>query len=121
MKRKIKVVPLTEREMQRFYKIPLTAFGYAGKRGVLTVAAGGIIRGEDGRHWGFIDFLPSGKTALMGKYIRRFLRDAKKDGVAEIFVTRDASFPSSERLLAWAGFTKTEETYESREVWVWRA
>lgn len=121
MPRKIEVVPLTEAEMARFYKMPLTALGYAGKRGMLTVAAGGIILGKDGRHWGFIDFLPSGRTPLIGKYVRSFLRKVKEDGVTEIFVTRDATFATSERLLAWAGFTKTDETYENREVWVWRA
>jgi hypothetical protein len=119
--RKLKIVPLTEREMARFYKISIPAVGYAAKRGLLTVAAGGIILGNDGRHWGFIDFLPSARTPLIYKYILTFLRERKEDGVREIYVTRDSSFTTSEALLMRAGFTKTDETFEDREVWLWRA
>jgi hypothetical protein len=121
VKRKIEVVPLDEREMERFYKMSIPAVGYAGRVGIKTVAAGGIVRGEDGRHWGFIDFLPSGRTPLIYRYVLRFLSDMREDGVREIYVTRDSTFSTSEAFLTRAGFNKTEEIYEDKEVWVWRA
>jgi hypothetical protein len=121
--RKVKPIPLTEREMTRIYKVPIsgTFRGLAGRRGMITVAAGGILVGDDGRVWGFIDLHPCARTPLLFRYVMRFLEECKEDGVKEIYVTRDASFETSEEFLTRIGFSKTTETFEDKEVWIWRA
>jgi hypothetical protein len=55
------------------------------------------------------------------RILLRFLRDRAADGIKEIRVTRDASLSTSEPLLMRMGFIKTDETYEDKEVWIWRA
>ena len=122
---KLEVVPLSEGELARFYKVDTRSIspilGLAGKRGALTIGAGGIVHGNDGRVWGFLDILPGKAPKIAFRHMRRFLVDRRAEGVREIHVTRDDSFSTSEALLKRLGFTKTDETYESKEVWVWRA
>jgi hypothetical protein len=121
--RKVKPVPLTEREMTRLYKVPVSGpvIGIAGRRGMITVAAGGLLIGDDSRVWGFIDLHPCARTPLLYRYVKRFLQERKEDGVKEIYVTRDASIETSEEFLKRIGFSKTNETLEGNEVWIWRA
>lgn len=122
---RLDVVPLTQREMARFYKVNpdaiSPALGLAGKRGALTIGAGGIVHGNDGRVWGFLDILPGKQTPMAFRHMLRFLRERKAEGVREIYVTRDSSYSTSEALLQRLGFEKTDETYEDKEVWKWQA
>lgn len=76
--------------------------------------------GTDGRHWGFLDFRPGYQTRLMLKHIRKFLEQLKAEGAPAVYVTREDSFPTSQRLLERCGFTKTDETLDGREVWKWQ-
>jgi hypothetical protein len=88
---------------------------------MVTVAAGGILIGDDNRVWGFIDLRPCARTPLLYRYVKRFLEERKEDGVKEIYVTRDASIETSEEFLKRIGFHKTNEILEGNEVWIWRA
>ena len=121
--RKIEVVPLEPKQIARFYKngFEIDAIGFAGKRGALTFVVGGITLGNDGRVWGFLDCLPSKETPLIYRYLVRFLKERRADGVTEVYVVRDSSLHTSQALLLRAGFTKTDEKYQDEEVWVWRA
>lgn len=122
---RLDVVSLDEREFARFYKVDpstiLPVLGVAAKRGSLTIGAGGVVHGNDGRVWGFLDILPGRAPKTTLRILLRFLRDRAADGIKEIRVTRDASLSTSGPLLMRLGFTKTDETYEDKEVWIWRA
>lgn len=50
---------------------------------------------------------------------KKMLRRAVQLGAAEVFVTRDASFPTSERLLKILGF-EPSGIEDGKEVWCWR-
>lgn len=121
--RKIEVVPLDPKQVARFYKngVEIDTIGLAGKSGYLTFVVGGITLGNDGRMWGFLDCLPTRRTPLIYRYMKRFLEERRADGVKEIYVVRDSSLSTSQALLTRAGFIKTDEKYQDEEVWVWRA
>lgn len=123
MIRKVKPVRLTDREMSRFYGYPFSGpvLGVAARRGLLTVALGGIFVADDGKVWGFIDIHPTARFRGLFRHTKRFLDGCREDGVKEINVTRDEAFSTSENFLSRLGFVRTEETFEGKEVWKWRA
>ena len=118
----LKIVPLDGREAARFFyrSIGSAVRGIAARRGQRTVVVGGVIRGDDGRHWAFMDFRPGYATPLMMRHIRRFLVELKKEGAPPIYAARDECLSSSRQLLERCGFTRTEETIDGREVWIWQ-
>lgn len=117
----IAVKPIDDREIYRFYGRPVVKpfAGYAARQGLRTVAIGGLIEIE-GRVWGFIDFRPGHRLRAIYRYMLRVLDEAKASGIPEIFVARDASLATSERLLTRAGFERTGEEIEGHEIWAWR-
>lgn len=118
----IEARPLDDREMLRFYKVPVVSpfKGYAGRDGLRTVIVGGLTLGGDGRVWGFIDFKPGYRLKVIFKYMMRLLEEARQDGIPEIYVSRDPSYETSERLLKRAGFSLADEKIKGHEIWVWR-
>ena len=118
----IEVKDLDAREMHRFYGRHLfePLKGYAARRGIRTVALGGLATGDDGRVWGFIDFRPGYRLKAIYKYMRKILDWAAEQELPEIWVARDKSFETSERLLTRAGFSLADEQIENFEIWVWR-
>jgi len=120
---KAEIVPLTEKELERFYKIPIDfpVVGEAMRKGRLTVGVSGITIGKDGRFWAFLDILDGHQSPAIFRRVIRFLKARKADGMSEVYVTREPAFKTSEAFLTRIGFTKTDETLEDKEVWVWRA
>lgn len=118
----IEVRDLDDQEMFRFYGTQLfrPIKGYAARRGLRTVAVGGLMQGSDGKIWGFIDFKPGYRLKALYKYTRKTLEWAADRGIAEIRVSRDTSFNTSERLLTRAGFELLGQHAEGLEIWVWR-
>lgn len=120
----IEVKPLDQEEVYRFYKgtfrFTVPVLGYAARKGLLTVGIGGIWQEIDGRVWGFIAFKPGYRRRILYRYMLRLLAEAEETGVPEIYVVRDHTFDTSERLLLRGGFTKTEEKISDYEVWVWK-
>lgn len=118
----LSVVPLDGREAARFFRqnVGNAIRGVAARSGKRTVIVGGILLGDDGRHWGFMDFRPGYATPLMLKHIKRFLKELRAEGAPAVYVAREESFPGSQQLLERCGFSRTEETIDGREVWIWR-
>lgn len=120
----IEVKPIDAGEVHRFYKgqfkFNVPVFGYAARKGLMTIGLGGIWQELDGRVWGFIAFKPGYRYRLLYRYMRLLLKEAEQSGIPEIYVVRDHSFETSERLLRRGGFTKTDEQIEGFEVWVWQ-
>lgn len=118
----IEVKDLDAQEMHRFYGRHLfqPLKGYAARRGVRTVALGGLTVGEDGRVWGFIDFRPGYRLKAIYRYMRKILDWAVENDLPEIWVSRDTSIDTSERLLKRAGFELAEWQIDGFEIWVWR-
>lgn len=118
----IAVKPIDEREIYRFYGRPVVQpfAGYAARKGLRTVAIGGLIKDGEGRVWGFIDFKPGHRLKAIYRYMLRVLDEAKAAGIPEIRVSRDTSLATSERLLTRAGFELTGEKIEGHEIWAWR-
>lgn len=59
--------------------------------------------------------------------IRQTLRECKallskavQLGATEVFTPRDPEYPSSERLCRLAGFEKTDEMIDGKEIWRWQ-
>jgi hypothetical protein len=121
LKQTIEVKPLTDAEMFRFYKRPVlpTAFGYAARKGDLTVAIGGITIDDENRVWAFLDFKPGHRGGYMFKWFLKLLERAREDGIQTIWTSRDRAIPSSERFIRRAGFKLSEEQMEGHEIWVW--
>lgn len=119
---RLNIVPLDGREAARFFRssIGTAVRGVAARDGRRTVIVGGILLGDDGRHWGFMDFRPGYATPLMLKHIKRFLAELRAEGAPAIYVAREETFPGSRQLLTRCGFSKTDEILEDREVWAWR-
>lgn len=118
----IEVKPLDERELHRFYGrfVVQPIRGYAARSGFRTVALGGLTVDASGRVWGFIDFKPGYRLKAIYKYMLRLLDEARADGIPEIWVSRNTELDTSERLLTRGGFTKSDETIDDHELWVWR-
>lgn len=118
----IAVRDLDDREMFRFYgRETVVPFkGFAARNGSRTVAIGGLTVGTDGRVWGFIDFKPGYRLRVIYRYMRKLLDWAAKQGIGEIWVSRDTTLYTSERMLAHAGFARSDEKIEGHEIWVWR-
>lgn len=118
----LSIVPLDGREASRFFRHHLGSAirGVAARDGLRTVIVGGILLGDDGRHWGFMDFRAGYATPLMLKHIKRFLAELKSEGAPAVYVAREARFEGSQRLLECCGFTRTDETIDGREVWTWQ-
>ena len=117
----IEVKDLDESEMARFYGRPMfnPIKGYAARRGIRTVAIGGLVTGIDGKVWGFMDFRPGYRLKALYRYTRKLLAWAEREGIPEIWVSRDTGLKTSERLLRRAGF-EDAGIVEDHEVWVWR-
>lgn len=118
----IAVKDLDEREMFRFYggKLFLPMKGYAARKGLRTVALGGLMMGTDGNVWGFMDQHPGYRLKALYRYTLKLLDWAAEKGIPEIRVSRDKGFETSERLLTRAGFERSGEVIEGHEIWVWR-
>ncbi len=118
----IEVRDLDAREIHRFYGAAVVEpiKGYVARRGLRTVALGGLAIGVDGRVWGFIDFRPGYRLRALYRYTLKLLDWAADAGIPEIFVARDDQFSTSERLLTRTGFMRTGETMDGHEIWAWR-
>lgn len=118
----IEARPLDEQEMHRFYGryVLQPIKGYAGRDGFRTVIVGGLFIGLDNKVWGFIDARPAYRRGIIYRYMKRILEEAAADGIPAIYVARDASLETSERLLSRSGFTKTDDIIDGHEIWAWR-
>lgn len=118
----IKVRDLDAGEIYRFYGRDVVSplKGYAARKGMLTVALGGLMLGADGKVWGFIDFRPGHRLRAIYRYMMRLLAWAKESGIREVYVIRDHFIDTSEKLLRRGGFEPTGEKISGYEVWVWR-
>jgi len=118
----IAVRDLDDAEVYRFYGRPVVSplKGYSARKGNRTVALGGVTTGTDGKIWGFIDFRPGFRLRAIYRYMLRLLDWAAREGIPEIFVTRDAGLDTSERMLSRAGFRYTGEQIDGHEIWVWK-
>jgi hypothetical protein len=70
--------------------------------------------------WGFIDFRPGYRLKAIYKYMRKILDWAVANDLPEIWVSRDTSLDTSERLLTRAGFELADWQMDGFEIWVWR-
>ena len=118
----IAVKELDAAEMHRFYGRHLfePLKGYAARRGLRTVALGGLMLGTDGNVWGFMDQRPGYRLRALYRYTLKLLDWAAEKNIPEIRVSRDTGFDTSERLLTRAGFELSGEKIEGHEIWVWR-
>lgn len=117
----MRVQELTADEFVRFYgcRLEQEFWGYAARDGAKTIALGGLLKGDDGRWWAFLDQMPTRRGGYLYKYARSAMRRAAEDGLSEVFVLRDHRFSSSEGLLRRLGFEPTGETLNDFEVWKW--
>jgi len=117
----IEVRKLDGREMSRFYGRPMfdPICGYAARRGSRTIAVGGLVTGSDGKVWGFMDFKPGHQMKALYRYTLRLLSWAEREGIPEIWVSRDTGFKTSVRMLRRAGF-EDDGNIDDHEIWVWR-
>lgn len=117
----IEVKDLDDREMFRFYRMPTVQplKGYAARKGLITVALGGLAIGTDGLVWGFMDAKPGHRLKALYRYTLKLLAWARATGIDEIRVTRDRNLKTSERLLTRAGFKPLGEI-DGHEIWIWK-
>lgn len=117
----IEVKDLDDREMFRFYRMPTVrpVKGYAARKGLITVALGGLAIGDDGNVWGFMDAKPGHRLKALYRYTLKLLAWARENGINEIRVTRDRGIGTSERLLKRSGFEPLGEI-DGHEIWIWR-
>ena len=117
----IEVKDLDDREMFRFYRMPTVrpVKGYAARKGLITVALGGLAIGDDGNVWGFMDAKPGHRLKALYRYTLKLLAWAHENGINEIRVTRDRGIGTSERLLKRSGFEPLGEI-DGHEIWIWR-
>jgi hypothetical protein len=82
------------------------------------IAAGGLAWGG-GRCWLWFSVEDGTKGILRQtlKECQYMLRKAAQLGATEVFTPRDANYPTSERLCKLAGFEKTGEVIEGKEIW----
>jgi hypothetical protein len=88
------------------------------------VVGGGGLAFNSGRCWLFFfvnENAPKNVIRLIIKEFETLKRRALQFGHHEIYVTRDAGYETSERLLKLTGFEKTGEILADQEVWVWRS
>lgn len=118
----IEVRSLDAAEIYRFYGRPVVQplKGYAARKGLKTVALGGLALGDDGRVWGFVDFKSGHQLRIIYRYALRLLAWAETEGIPAVHVTRDHNIHTSERLLTRCGFVPTDERAGGLEVWVWQ-
>lgn len=118
----IEVKDLDELEVFRFYgrQVVSPIKGYAARQGLRTVALGGLMLGAEGRVWGFLDFKPGHRLRAMYRYTLKLLEWAEHNSIPEIYVTRDDTIATSQKLLARSGFSPTGETAAGLEIWVWK-
>lgn len=118
----IEVRSLDAREIYRFYGQPVveTFMGFAARKGLATVALGGLTLGTDGKVWGFIDYKPGHRLRAIYRYTLKLLEQAREDGIPEIYVARDHTIDTSRSLLERAGFEPTGEEMSGFEIWVWK-
>lgn len=111
--------------------VPREVFGldvdlpFAAKAAVIdgkVVARGGLAWGQ-GRCWLWFSTEPDAPKGLGLRALREcalLLRKAVQLGETEVYTPRDADHPTSERLLKLAGFEKTDEVYDGKEIFRWR-
>lgn len=118
----IAVKPIDDQEVYRFYgrQVVKPFVGYAARKGLRTVAIGGLIEDSEGRIWGFIDFRLGHRLKAIYRYMRKIIDWAVDHDLPEIWVSRDVSIDTSERLLKRAGFELAEWQIDGFEIWVWR-
>ena len=82
------------------------------------IAIGGIAWGG-GRCWLFfhVDNPPRNILRQALAECRSLLRKAAQFGETEVYTPRDAEYETSERLCRLAGFVKTDEVIDGKEIW----
>jgi hypothetical protein len=91
---------------------------WVGERGGETMGIGGLTW-ADGRCWlWFNSITPGVATALNTvRMARRALASARQLGEKTVYLTRDGSLSTSEKLVSMLGFIKTNEFVGDVEVW----
>lgn len=85
------------------------------------IAIGGLAFGA-GRTWLFfhVDNPPRNIVRQALAECRTMLRKARQLGATEVYTPRDTEYDTSERLCRLAGFEKTDEVIDGKEIWVFK-
>ena len=91
---------------------------WVGEQDGVVMGAGGLAWAE-GRCWlWFNHAVPGIATAINTvRMARRALASAKQLGEETVYLARDGSLNTSEKLVSMLGFTKTDEAIRDMEVW----
>lgn len=94
---------------------------WIGEQDGRLMGAGGLAW-VDGRCWLWFDSLEPGISTAINtiRFARRALASARQFGETDVYLTRDASLNTSEKLVSMLGFTKTDEIVRDMEVWACR-
>lgn len=118
------IVKADDIDFVRFFKLPVLETwwtGYCIKKGKLVKAIGGVVFGDDGRYFAFMDLRGAGRQPLVFRRVWRFLREElTPEGIEELYVMCDESYPQASRFLERLGFKPTDEFIGEERVWVWR-
>lgn len=83
-----------------------------------VIALGGLAYGK-GRTWLWFHVNGEPKNILRQalQQCETMKRVAAQFGATEVYTPRDAAYPTSERLCRLAGFEKTDEILDGKEIW----
>lgn len=89
-----------------------------GKVDDQIIATGGLAWAK-GRCWLFFDVQgePRNIARQALRECQAMFRRAIQLGETEVYTPRDAAYPTSERLCRMAGFEKTDEVLDGKEIW----
>lgn len=116
----MKIRRATLPECIAFGRLPVVCpcIAWVGEQDGEMVGIGGLAWG--GRCWLWFDSLRPGISTAINtiRMARRALATAKQLGETTVYLTRDASHNTSEKLVTMLGFTKTDEVSGDMEVWL---
>jgi len=119
------ITKASDTDFIRFFKLPgLETWwtGYCVKDGKLVKAIAGVVFGDDGRYFAFMDLRGAGRFPLVFRRIWRFLNhELQEHGVEELYAVCDEAYPNARKFLDRLGFEETSEVIGKDKVWIWRA
>lgn len=106
-----------------FGKLPVVCpcLAWIGEQDGEMMGIGGLAW-ADGRCWLWFNSVHPGVATALNtvRMARRALETAKQFGEEAVYLTRDGSLDTSEKLVSMLDFTKTDEFVGGMEVWVCR-